>query len=186
MWPTKGLKMLIEAVLAYVCCSFKWSSCKKKKEFCIWIQFDENKIKIVSACQFHEKTIKIVYYVVKSMSTRCLVVNDIWAATWQNQQNGYVPSEDSDQPGHPPIQIRVFAIRMKKAWILSYPLSAQRRLWSDWADDHADLSPRWAHTHFVGFVMSWLIFLFRFLCCVGNGRNRSASDCGLVWNHSLP
>ena len=25
-------------------------------------------------------------------------------------------------------QIRVFAVRMKKAWVLSYPLSAQRRL----------------------------------------------------------
>ena len=34
------------------------------------------------------------------------------------------PSEDSDQPGHPPSLIRVFAVRMKKAWILSYPLSA--------------------------------------------------------------
>ena len=29
--------------------------------------------------------------------------------------------------------IRVFAVCMKKAWVLSYPLSAQRRLWSDWA-----------------------------------------------------
>ena len=29
---------------------------------------------------------------------------------------------------------------------------------SDWADAQADLSLRWAHTHFVGFVMSWLIF----------------------------
>ena len=38
------------------------------------------------------------------------------------------PSEDSDQPGHPPSLTRVFAIRMKKAWVLSYPLSAQRRL----------------------------------------------------------
>ena len=38
------------------------------------------------------------------------------------------PSEDSDQPGHPPSLIRVFAARMKKAWVLSYPLSAQRRL----------------------------------------------------------
>ena len=46
---------------------------------------------------------------------------------------------------------------MKKAWVLSYPLSAQRRLWSDWADAQADLSLRWAHSHFVGFVMSWLI-----------------------------
>ena len=25
-------------------------------------------------------------------------------------------SEDSDQPGHPPSLIRVFAVRMKKAW----------------------------------------------------------------------
>ena len=64
--------------------------------------------------------------------------------------------EDSDQPGHPPSLIRVFAVRMKKAWVLSYTLSAQRRLWSDWADARADLSIRWAHSHFVGFVMSWL------------------------------
>ena len=45
---------------------------------------------------------------------------------------------------------------LSKAWTLSYPLSAQRRLWSDWADAQADLSLRWAHTRFVGFVMSWL------------------------------
>ena len=89
----------------------------------------------------------------------------IWAATWQNQQNECTPSEDSDQPGHPPSQslIRVFAVRMKKAWVLSYPLSAQWRLWSDWADAKADVSLRWAHSHFVGFVISWLI-------CYGNAR----------------
>ena len=39
-----------------------------------------------------------------------------------------VRSEDSDQPGHPLSLVRVFAVRMKKAWVLSYPLSAQRRL----------------------------------------------------------
>ena len=44
------------------------------------------------------------------------------------------PSEDADQPGHPPSLIRVFAVSMKKAWVLSYPLSAEWRLWSDWAD----------------------------------------------------
>ena len=37
-----------------------------------------------------------------------------WAATWQNQRNDCAPSEDSDQPGHPPSLIRVFAVRMKK------------------------------------------------------------------------
>ena len=51
----------------------------------------------------------------------------IWAASWQNQQCGCAPSEDSDQPGHSPNLITVFAVRMKKAWVLSYPLSAQRR-----------------------------------------------------------
>ena len=59
----------------------------------------------------------------------------------------------TDQPGHPPSLIRVFTVRMKKAWVLSYPLSTQQRLWSDWADAQADLSLRWAHSHFVGFVM---------------------------------
>ena len=63
----------------------------------------------------------------------------------------------TDQTGHPPILIRVLAVHMKKPWVLSYPLSAQRRLWSDWADAQADLSLRWAHSHFVGFVMRRLI-----------------------------
>ena len=68
-------------------------------------------------------------------------------------------SDDSDQPGHLPSLISVFAVHMKKAWVLSYPLSTRRRLWSDWADAQADLSLRWAHwahSHFVGFVMLWL------------------------------
>ena len=34
------------------------------------------------------------------------------------------PSEDPDQPGHLPSLIRVFAVHLKKAWVLSYPLSA--------------------------------------------------------------
>ena len=79
-----------------------------------------------------------------------------WATAWHNQQSDCAPSEDSDQPGHSPSLIRVFAVRMKKPWVLSYPLSAQRRLWSDWADAQADLSLCWAHTHFVGYVMLWL------------------------------
>ena len=57
------------------------------------------------------------------------------------------PSEDSDQPGNQPSLIRVFAVRMKKAWALSYPVSAERRLirlggcpgWSE---------SRWAQSHF--------------------------------------
>ena len=37
------------------------------------------------------------------------------------------PSEDSDQLGHPPSLIRVFAVRMKKSWVLTYQLSAQSK-----------------------------------------------------------
>ena len=36
-----------------------------------------------------------------------------------------VPSEDSDQPGHPQSLIRVFAVHVKKHWTLNYLLSAQ-------------------------------------------------------------
>ena len=56
------------------------------------------------------------------------------------------PSEESDQPEHPPSLIRVFAVRMNIPWVLSYPFSTQRRLWSDWAlggSAQSDLSLRW-------------------------------------------
>ena len=74
-----------------------------------------------------------------------------------------VPSEDSDQPGCPPSLISVFTVRMKKRWVLGYPLSAKQRLWSD----QTGRMPRliWVFTgqtyHFVGFVMRQLII---FLC----------------------
>ena len=66
------------------------------------------------------------------------------------------PSEDSDQPRHLPRLIRVFAVHMNKAWVLSYPLSTPQRLirlggYPGWSE------LRWAHSHFVGFVMRWLI-----------------------------
>ena len=66
----------------------------------------------------------------------------VWAATWQNQQNEFAPSEHSDQPGLLSSLIRVFAVRMKKSWVLSYPLSTQRRLRSAWASAQSDLSLR--------------------------------------------
>ena len=66
------------------------------------------------------------------------------------------PSEDSDQPGHPPSLIRVFAVRMKKHWVLSYPLSALQRLWSDWASALSDLSLRWVHRSFCWFCLEVL------------------------------
>ena len=56
-----------------------------------------------------------------------------------------VPSDASDQPG------QIFAVHIKKAQVLSGPLSTKRRLWSDWVDAQADLSLRWAHMPFCWF-----------------------------------
>ena len=68
----------------------------------------------------------------------------------------------SDQPGHPPSLIGVIAVRMRKHWVLSYQLSAQRRVWSDWADAQADLSLRGAH-----------VILLVLSCCGSNVFDRS-------------
>ena len=50
--------------------------------------------------------------------------------TAKADQTGQMPRliQDSDQHWHPPSLIRDFSVRMKKALILSYPLSAQQRL----------------------------------------------------------
>ena len=47
--------------------------------------------------------------------------------------------EDSDQPGHPPSLIRVFAVRSVGSLGPKVPSCGQQRLWSDWADAQADL-----------------------------------------------
>ena len=106
-----------------------------------------------------------------------------WAATWQNQQNECEPCEDSDQPGHPPSLIRVFAVSSMSSY---GPVSScgQRRHWSDWADAQADLRLCWAHTHFVGLVMLRLNnqgFDLLLYCCQSWGVweqiSRSQSQC---------
>ena len=58
--------------------------------------------------------------------------------SWRNKKNepahdkiykmAFAPSEDLDQPGHLPSLFRVVSVCMKKAWVLSYPVRAQRRL----------------------------------------------------------
>ena len=63
----------------------------------------------------------------------------------------FVPSDDSDQPGHPPSLIRVFAVRSMGSLGPNFASGGQRWLWSDWADAQADLSLCWAHTSFCWF-----------------------------------
>ena len=65
--------------------------------------------------------------------------------------NECAPSKDSDQPGHLPSLIRVFAVRLIGSQEPKLSSCGQQR-----ADAQADLSLRWAHSHFVGFVMSRL------------------------------
>ena len=60
------------------------------------------------------------------------------------------PSEDSDQPGHLPSLIKS---SLCAQWVAKDP----RFLHADSEDSH--LSLHWAHTHFVGFVMSWLSYI---------------------------
>ena len=50
----------------------------------------------------------------------------------------------------------VFAVPLMGSYGPKLSSCGQRRLWSDWVDAQADLSLRWAHSHFVGFVMSRL------------------------------
>ena len=87
--------------------------------------------------------------------------NHSWVTRYRNElphdktnKMACASSEDSDQPGEPHSLIRVFAVRMKKAWVLSYPLSAQQRVWSDRADTQADLSLHWSHRGYL-LVLSW-------------------------------
>ena len=91
--------------------------------------------------------------------------NVISAATWQNQQNECAPSEDSDQPGHPPSLIKVFAVRAMGSQEPRLSSCGQRRLWSGWA-----------YTHFVGFVMSRLITSANELRTTGLGKHLLGAD----------
>ena len=83
----------------------------------------------------------------------------IWATTWQNQQSECAPSQDSDLPRHPPSLIKSLRCALKGYLRTQTFFMQTARLWLDWVDAQADLSLHWAHTHLVGFVMSWFNYL---------------------------
>ena len=80
----------------------------------------------------------------------------------------WVYSKGSDQTGHMPILIRVFAVHMKKAQALGYVLSAQLRCWFDSEYTQADLN--FCRDDFVGFVM---VCLTRYQSDLGTKRTLS-------------
>ena len=73
----------------------------------------------------------------------------ILAASQQNEHSSIAPYEVLDQPGQ------------DNQWA-KLPLRGQRRLLSDWADTHADLSVRRAHMPFCLFcrVATFIYYCF--------------------------
>ena len=77
---------------------------------------------------------------------------------------GFVMRRLTRRVTHPPSLIRVFAVRMNKAWVLSYPLSAQRRLvrlgvCPGWTLIKLGVCPGWSGSslgaHAILLVLSW-------------------------------
>ena len=88
-----------------------------------------------------------------------LILEIIWAASQQNHQNGMCAQRRlRSSLGIRPVWSESLLSAWRKLWVLSYRLSAQGRLWSDWADAQPDLRLRWVHMPFVGFVTRQLIF----------------------------
>ena len=87
------------------------------------------------------------------------------------------------RPGWP-----VFTVCMTKAWVLSYPLSTQQRLWSDWADAQADLRLRWAHMPFCWFchVLAHIINLTQRLTMWQRSHHPLISCLLLLLTHRFP
>ena len=76
---------------------------------------------------------------------KLFVVDSTWYQTTTNEPRHDKTNKVTVRPAKTQISL---GIRMKKHWILSYPVSAQRRLWSDWAGAKADLRLRLAHMPF--------------------------------------
>ena len=93
----------------------------------------------------------------------------------------WVPTKNSDKSGHPHSLIRVFAVCMKKTLVLSYILSAQQRLCSDWVDAKIDLSLSWVHMPFLWFChdAAPIIMILRF------GQTGLCKQCRPRWRGNL-
>ena len=102
----------------------------------------------------------------------CCLTHGLWNTAFEPPRGKSnkitAPSEDSDQHGHPPSVIRVFAVRSVGSSGPKLSSCGQRRHWSDWADEYCTDIIRlggWVFAgrtgHFVSFVMRrfilWLL-----------------------------
>ena len=133
------------------------------------------------------KLVVLYDYVWLKMVGTCLCkyfVFDIWATTWQNQQNGmcalrklrsawasaqfnqglHCPHEESLGPYLPIERTAKTLIRLGGCEWLSF------RRFTSKLSAQADLSLRWAHSHFVGFVRRLISF---------HARNQRLLSCWL-------
>ena len=141
---------------------FHWGKLFSSALVCCWVNFIQIKDMDWSSCGqvFPSKGTDHDHcsYIVVVYSCCDILFQNILTYAWnepphdKTNKMAWAPSEDSD----PPSLIRVFAVRMKKA----LDLSAQRRFWSDWAGAQTDLSLRWVHSHFAGFLMKHLKYIF--------------------------
>ena len=87
------------------------------------------------------------------------------------------PSEDSDQPGHPPSLIRVFAVHMKKPWALSYSLSAAKNL------IRFGGCPGWSESSLCAYSFCWFCYVAaHFIVLVSVMENIISVCWRLVWS----
>ena len=108
--------------------------------------------KSVISSAVHECRTNNVQEIIISLKFVSIVSWTIWATTWQNQQSGICP---------------VWSESSLSAW---RKLGSLTTHWVHSEDSdqtgQADLSLLWAHSHFVGFVMMWLIYNYH-LCAGG-------------------
>ena len=88
-----------------------------------------------NVCESFTRPVFVKHLCFKRIQVLSIPIMNVWCAcphlrTFEpphdkTNKMAFASSKDSDQPGHPPSLIRVFTVCMKKAWVLSYPLSAQ-------------------------------------------------------------
>ena len=109
--------------------------------------------------------------------------------------NWRAPSEDSDQPRHPPDLIRVFAVRSMGSQDPNASSCGQRKLWSDCVDAHTDLvfarcqrsfcwfSP--GATHFVSLLKACYMLDEKSMQSIIKGQDASRCCMNLVMTKSV-